>query len=185
MTFDGNAALQEALQEHGSERVITLRERVRNVLESMNWDADGSVHLIVRLVRDDEAMLSEIVAFYISSMAREARHAERGQMRIAASNPTPIDKTQRGHRVMALARGNALMLLDWRLPDGTRMRDATKPQLRKAAELQYKQGTTMVNDSKWYARVADNLKDDKTKVGSVLKEDMLRKLKEEASRAKR
>lgn len=90
-----------------------------------------------------------------------------------------------GHRVHALARGNAAMLMDFPLMDGTPLRNASKDAVRTNAEAYYEQADDMRWKSRWLALVAAKLPDGKKTVGQVLSEESLNKLRAEARNAKR
>jgi len=163
----------------------TLSEVAREELERAGWNVERAAHGMAARVKDDEQLLLRLLSEYLESVKDGRRVAERSAIRAAYAHQSH-DRSQRGDRVHALAAGNARMLMDWPLPDGTRLSDATREQVRKAAEGTYKQADTMRWDARWYALIAAKMPEGTTKhVRSLLDEATLFKLREKAKHAKR
>jgi hypothetical protein len=160
----------------------TLSEVAHEELERAAGNVARAAVNVCERLRESPHLLMALVNEYLVEVEANRRIAYRASIR-RYSNAVAKDDS---HRVMALARGNLRMLMDYPLPDkGTRLKDATKDQLRKFSEDQYRKGQTMCWDAKWYALIADRLPDDLKRVRDVLEETDLQKLREKAKHAKR
>ena len=93
--------------------------------------------------------------------------------------PPNYDAGGKGDRVAALAEGNAAMLMDFPLPGGKRLGEATADEVRTAAEFYSKQAGNMAHKARWLSMIAARVKDKTVK--DALTEKKLRELQKETA----
>jgi len=88
-------------------------------------------------------------------------------------------RTDSSERVVALAAGNLLSLMDFPLPGGKRLGDASRSEVSTAAEFYDRQAKDMAHKGRWLALIAQSVTDEQT-VGQALDENRLSELQTEA-----
>lgn len=160
-------------------------EAARDALAESKGNANRATAALTASAKEDAALLHALAALAISMASPDEGVAMRHQRRKAWTAPN-YDVGGNGHRVHALAAGNAMMLMDFPLMDGTPLRNATREEVRVNAEGYYKQASDMRWKSRWLALVASKIpqQDDKKTVGQALTESVLRELQEKAKHGK-
>lgn len=86
-----------------------------------------------------------------------------------ATRSSPSFEVRRGFAA-AVLRAKDVLLMDWEMGPGVRMKDATRPLLQKYAANNEAQSEVMHYRATWYRRVAALLPNDTTPVKAVLRE---------------
>lgn len=117
-------------------------------------------------------------ALYVASYEAVANVVRRDRAQIWAL--TPEDIARRRTQVEALASATAKSLLDFPLPGGKRLAEATREEVSVASEFYGAQARDMGRKSVWLRLVAQSLPDG-AKVGDALTASRLEELRAEAS----
>jgi hypothetical protein len=161
-------------------KLVGIEELAREVLAECGGDINKATDAIVRQAVADRSVLRLLAFAAVRSVASFNVRSKRSQIWTAPH----YDPGGNGHRVRALAAGNAAMLLDFPLMDRTPLRDASKEKVRENAETYYKQADDMNWKSRWLALIAARIPDGKS-VGECLDEAALCELRDKAKHAKR
>lgn len=149
--------MKNTLEQSAAEK---LTEIVRKV-DATDADLDKRVAALLRAVKRIPEVYAEMMAPHEVPAARlllrDSQRQERGAL---WARPTEPDA-----RVAALAAGNSL--LDFRLPSGIRLRNATADEVGAAADFYTKQAADMAWKAKWLGQIVGRIKKDKT-VGDCL-----------------
>lgn len=150
-------------------------------------DINKAAQLIVAAIAGDASMLQALALSYLQHVDFERidrKHSRESIVR-SINNANAPSAQDHARRVVALARSNVeMLLLDFALIGGKKLRDGTKKDLRDSAERYYAQGSDMTHKGRWLALVAAKVPEG-NKAGDVLKEEELRKLFEAARHAKK
>lgn len=145
-------------------------------------EAGGDVRRAADLLRDrameDRAFLDAHFGVLIRDAAYKAvAHCIRADRRVVWTTPQPTTQ-ERSAQVAALASGTAQTLLDFALPGGKLLRNATRAEVAEAASFYAKQARDMSWKSRWLDHVAQSLPDGK-RVADVLSPERLEELRQE------
>lgn len=160
------AALKTVPREESVSRLVS------DIMESSNFDKHVAVAKLRKIctrnaelrTRALDTGLWEMVSLYIRMDRRDTREAP----------PARPDNTD------GLVRMSKRCLMDYRLSDGTRLADARRPELEKAANWHETMERASAREAKWLRLIISKLPDDRTKVVSVLNEDGLLELRQVA-----
>jgi hypothetical protein len=145
--------------------------------------ADGDVMRATAIMVGKVTKDSVLYRVLMDPLVREACYAAltqacRRRRRTVWDVQPPSAETQR-NTVVDLARG--MTLLDFPLPGGLRLRDASRDDVAAAAEFYLNQASDMAVKGRWLRLVAQAVPG-KKKVGSVLSIERLEELKIEATK---
>jgi len=121
--------------------------------EGAQTNAEATERL-VQMMRDDPQLYREIVApFERDAASLAVQRAKISDRSYIWTRPTAPDD-----RVSALARTNAVTLLDMRLPSGIRLGDATADMVREAAEYYREAEAQMRGKAVFFEAVCKRIK---------------------------
>jgi hypothetical protein len=152
----------------------SLHEAARRALDASH-DQAGAVDRLVSAARRDKALREALLAPWEYQAAQHVIGALiRQDRRTIWSRPSAPDA-----RVAALSNAVSLSLLDFRLPGGKPLRDASAEDVSAAAGFYAEQAADMDAKARWLNAVAAALPDGAV-VGDALDVATLDKLREEA-----
>lgn len=141
--------------------------------------ADGDVKVATRAllaqVRKQRALRDALTEPLLEAACYQAVSAQMRQQRHRVWTPPNYSAGGNGARVIALATS----LLDFPLPGGRRLGEATRAEVAAAAELYRSYADDMGHKARWLALVAQSVPDG-GKVGEVLDEARLAELQKES-----
>ena len=120
-----------------------------------------------------EALAVPLVAGAVKQAVGEVIRQDRADV---WSGPSPEAGKR---RVKITARINNLLLMNFRLPTGKLLRDATAAEVKEAAMFYFKQGSDMMVKYRWLTAIAKAVPAGEI-VGKVLREKQLRTLRTKA-----
>ncbi len=131
---------------------------------------------LYRMVRRNPNFLRQIIKQWVYDTMREKGRKHRKLI---------WDRNEKGHqeamaRVQDLERAVAVNLMDFKLWDGTLLRDAVRPALKESSRRYESQARNMNWKADWLNLVAKNLPNDQVVVGKVLTEAKLRNMQTKA-----
>lgn len=138
---------------------INLYSLAADALDEKNGDVQKAVnYLRLRLNKDRallEIVLEEAVQFALSEKPRAASKATR--YNLVAS----VERAANRGSVVALSRGIAASLLDFRLPGGKKIKDANRSEIEADAEFYGRQASDMGHKARWLRLIAQSIPDGK------------------------
>ena len=156
--------------------VISVEAFAKSAMDGVDTYEEGAKRLLA-MARADPALMFALMKPYEVRAARIAvGRFGRDSRRKVWNRPTTTDSNA---RVVALVASNMAMLLDFPLPGGKPLRDATKDEVQDAANSYRTQAVDMVQKSAWLKLIAKNVPKGKT-VGETLDELALALFKEES-----
>lgn len=154
----------------------TLQDAVERAIKESGDDARAATTILLNEVKRNRKLREQLTEPLLRSACydriRSAFRVERKQIWFAPN----YDATQGSER--AKAHGEYL-LMQFRLPAGKRLSEATIEDLLEASEFYSKQASDMAHKGRWLDLIAKGLKKGKT-VGKQYNEATLRALQEEA-----
>lgn len=154
-----------------------ISQAARDALDKAGGDIAAAVDVMHRTMRSDRALYAAVMEPLERSACYEAIASIIRQSR-AKVWQAPNAAADTGGRILALVRH----LMDFPLPGGKRLADATKVDLVAAAEFYSKQAGDMAHKSRWLAAVAGKLGDSDV-VRTTLDEAALAALQKETEDA--
>lgn len=142
-------------------------------MEQANGDVIKATEILEDQARGDVAIWKVLTEGLLRNACYDACRAIcRSERKIIWESPN-YDAGGNGERI----KQHATTLMDWPLPGGMKMRDATKKDLMEAATFYSKQAAKMSAIAKWLDAVASKVKS-KT-VGQTLTDKQLMELRDE------
>lgn len=153
-----------------------IYELARESLDSAKGDELRALILMSARVRTDPMLFDCVVQIACKTCLDSIRIADnrRAWIDSATERSAAIDLTQRGMRARALIGEGARLLMDLRLPNGTRLGEAKRPDLDDAIDFYTKRIATEAHKVRWFKAIARRIGNDP--VERVLKEKDIRKL---------
>lgn len=157
----------------------TSREYAEEAMEQADGDVLEATAALEAMARNDVSVWQVLTEQLLKTACYDACRSICRSERRVIWNTTGSDAGGKGDRVKA--HGN--MLMDFPLPGGMKLRDATKQDLMDAAGFYERQAAQMTAVASWLSAIASKVKT-KT-VGDTLTEVQLRAIKdgERASKA--
>ena len=150
-----------------------FRSLAKSAMEQAGGNVQQASAILERMCHDDEAVWLAVTERVLKSACYDAvRYVCHEQRRAVWYSPN-YSKGGNGHRAIAHAR----TLMDWPLPGGKLLRDATASDLMEAALFYRKQSDQMARIALWLEAVAE--KTGKRKVENALSAEQLEELKGE------
>ncbi len=154
---------------------VSVEAAAKAAMQGEKSFEDGAKRLLT-MAREDAGLMAALMGPYESRAAYDAvRKGSRHLRRVIWDQSTTHAANG---RVGALVAANMAMLLEFPLPGGKPLRDATRDEVQDAADLYRKQAVDMVQKAAWLRLVAKNVPTGKT-VGETLDELALALFKEE------
>jgi len=157
------AALKHALGRMAFELASENRDKACGIVSQ--W-LTADFQLLQRTV-DKDLIARECVDDYLTSLRRP--------IKLAATN-------QSAARRDGAMRASVTILMRYHLRRGVKMENATRIHLREEITDHRKKGLNMLQHAAWCEHISNALPDDKTKVGTVLKESDLKRFLEKAQK---
>lgn len=189
MTFEQTAPVPEGkpIKPFVAPSPVTVHDLAKACFDAAQGDVKRAARIMERKVRAERALLSSLLEEFIRMTCTDAvAHVLRGSRRAIWNTPDQMppnyDAGGRGDRIKYLAASNRMMLMQFQLPGGKILGDATAPEVREAASFYGKQAKDMGHKSRWLELIAANVKKNKT-VRESLDESKLQELKRESDHA--
>lgn len=180
--MERSAPVERINQPNNEAEEITISGVARGCFDKSGGDIQKAARLMVKEFRRDEKLLMLFSEHCIRLTCVEAVKTICRSERRSTWLPPNYDAGGNGARVLALAKSNSEMLLDFPLWGGKKLRDATKDDVAESAAKWTAQGKDMMSKGRWLSLVASRVPEKKT-VGQALTETELRKLHKEATNA--
>lgn len=162
-------------QQPDAEAGPSIPEVARECLEKAGGDVRAAVPVMLARVKANRELRDALTAPLLSNACYDAIAQEcRVQRRHIWTAPNYAPGGN-GARVIALATS----LLDFPLPGGKRLADATRAEVAHAAEFYVSQAADMNHKGRWLRLVAQSVRDDQ-RVADALDETRLAELQKEA-----
>jgi hypothetical protein len=156
----------------------TLRDAAKAALLQAGGDVRRATDALAARAMDEPEFLKAHYAEIIRTASYDAvSGAIRAERAIVWNTPQPTTIERRA-QVTALASGTVRTLLDFPLPGGKRLGDATRGEVGEAADLYGSQARDMAWKARWLAHVAQSVPDGK-RVADVLTAERLEELRQE------
>lgn len=173
---DENQTVREELDGSALERQVNVAEACRRAMKDAKNYAEGARRLLEEM-RRDAALYNAVVGHMAYDAALKAIHAtmaaERRQIWQAVQRNAKPGIASEG--VEALAAANLERIFDYRLPNGLRLGDARRPEVRSARERAAKYAETYRRTQYWLLEIEACLDDDqKTVRESLTLNDIIR-----------
>lgn len=153
------------------------------IAQEMMLEADGDVleatAMLEELARQDVEVWQAVTDGLLRTACYDACRSICRSERRTIWHTSGYDAGGNGERI----KSHSSSLMEWPLPGGKRMRDATKQDLIDAAGFYAMQASQMAAVSDWLGRVASKVKS-KT-VGETLTDKQLRTLRDDTSASQR
>ena len=157
----------------------TAREIAQEIMEQAEGDVLTATELLEAFARQNVQVWQAVTESLLRTACYDACRAIcRGERRVIWNAPG-YDAGGGGERVKA----HSASLMDWPLPGGKKLRDATKKDLLDAAGFYSMQASQMAAVSTWLECIAAKVKA-KT-VGETLTDTQLRKLRDDTAGSER
>jgi hypothetical protein len=159
---------------------IVISEEAVSVLTEAKGDLPKAVDLFVARVHRDRELRDVLTEPLLRTACYQALiqvHRSRRKAIWYSSQPSAERETA---RVIALAGGTIASLLDFPLPGGKRLRDATGSEITAAAEFYHSQASDMALKARWLRLVGQSIPHDEV-AGKYVTEDELNRIREEVS----
>ena len=153
---------------------VNVREAARTAVQGAESVNDATDRLLA-MARGDASLMEAMMQPYARIAARTHVRYEMRDKRAKIWREQTVQPAN--DRVGALVRSNMAMLMDFPLPGGKPLRDATRDEVSDAANSYRKQAVDMAQKSAWLKLVAENVPKGKT-VGETLDELSLALFKE-------
>lgn len=159
--------------------MATATELAQEAMQAANGDVLEATAILEQKARGDMDVWRALTDGLLKKACYDAcRGICRTERRIIWNAPN-YDAGGNGERIKA----HSSTLMDWPLPGGMKLKDATKADLIAAAEFYAKQAANMQSISNWLNQIAKKVKN-KT-VGDSMTDDQLRKLRDDTGTSKR
>lgn len=153
-----------------------MQETINEIIQTAADVAEATQELMDAAKNNHELYVYLTEPFLQQACYNVVRSRYRSERRQLWTAPN-YDQGGNGHRV----REHARSLLDFPLPNGKRLRDATRADLLEAAEFYGKQAANMTAKAEWLQRVADII--GRKRVENALSEQQLQALRVECEAA--
>ena len=164
----------------------SLQERLDELASDSLRKHDGNIDLARKSMKAallcNQVLLSDLldeVVYSATDNSIRNRHRDNNAQAFNSVIRESIKSTKAAQTAMIQSAVRTL-LMDVVLGNGSRLRSAVRPELRREADFHYKQSRTMSIKAAFFAAIAQKLPNDKTPVEKVLTEDDLRNLFNEA-----
>jgi len=147
-----------------------MQEKIRSIIESAT-DVSEASRMLEEEARKDADLYNHLTEPFLARACYDAVRTEYQSERKQIWTAPNYTEGGNGHRVKEHAR----TLLDFPLPNGKRMRDATKADLLEASEFYRKQAADMARKARWLEQVAESV--GKKKVGNALSAEDLEQMR--------
>lgn len=143
-----------------------LGDIARDCLKEASGDTRKAIAAMTEVLMKNRPLLQELIAPIVLSVAQ----AKVRQANIDARRHI-IDRSPDGRRrMLALAGGLKVAMLDFPLSGGLLLRDATRQEVSDQAAMYEKSGSDMLRKSRWLMAIAQSIPDQK-KVEDVITEE--------------
>ena len=156
----------------------SVAETARECLEKAGGDVRKATPLMVERVKASRVLRDALTAPLLSNACYDAISAECRQQRRHVWTPPNYTADGNGARVIALATS----LLDFPLPGGKRLAEASRGEVAQAADFYATQAADMSHKGRWLRLVAQSVREDQ-RVADALDELRLAELQKEAANA--
>lgn len=159
---------------------MTLYDLAAEVMDDADGNLDRATERMVASLQADPRLFRDLVMPVLLTLCRNACRDVQRRLRgdiVAAVRPD----TMQGYEAAEAADRRAL--LEFPLPSGIKIAEATKADLADAIGFYYRQARDMMRKRQWFVLLQDRLPDEHKRVGDVLTERELEALYREASRA--
>ncbi len=158
------------------------QQRPAPSLVTRAWnDSDGTIEDAIGILFDyagrDKTFISEHLPALLKAWCRDEISGLVGAIRLKAWRPPNMSETGNGARLRAAFK---MTLLDFPLPGGKRLGDASAQDVRDGATHYALLAADTAHKARWLFKVADAVPDDEM-VSQVLTDTDLRKMQEETS----
>jgi hypothetical protein len=144
------------------EKTNILADAIASAWDGADSNEQAAANLLAAMKRD-----TALYAAAMHPVEREIAQRLVGQHKRAARNYIWSRPSQPDNRVAALARSNAVTLLDMRLPSGKRLGEATRAEVMEAAAEYRAAKEYHASKERFFNAVADKVADGK-RVADVL-----------------
>lgn len=174
------AGLQEAIEAAHSEpegrpALSPVSQAAVEALVGADGDVKAATAVLLKKVRQSRQLRDALTEPLLEQACYNAITAQCRRQRRQIWTPPNYEAGGNGDRVIALARS----LLDFPLPGGRRLGEATRDEVVDAARFYAAQADDMTHKARWLARVAEALSDAQC-VADALDEARLAELQKEA-----
>lgn len=161
--------------------IDSLTDAARIALATADGEVRRATDLLYERAMTDQAFLDH----HFREAIRTACYAAvsgcvRQERRAVFAMPQPTSPERRA-QINALASGSIRSLMDFPLPGGKRLGDATRGEVSEAADAYGKQARDMAWKSRWLGHIAQSLPDGK-RVADVLTDERLEELRAEVGK---
>lgn len=156
----------------------TATEYAQDAMTQADGDVLEATAALEEMARDDMSVWQVLTENLLKSACYDACRGICRSERRVIWHTTGSDKGGNGERV----KSHAATLMDFPLPGGKRLRDATKDDLIEAAGFYDRQAAQMASVAEWLTGIARKVRG-KT-VGESMTEDQLRSMKDGQQRDK-
>lgn len=158
---------------------MNANELATQAMEQCDGDVLKATEYLEQTARKDVGVWKALTEGLLRNACYDAcRGICRSERRIIWNSPN-YSAGGNGERV----KQHAETLMDWPLPGGMKLRDATKKDLLEASTFYQKQASKMAAISGWLGAIANKVKT-KT-VGETLTDEQLRKLRDDTAGSER
>jgi hypothetical protein len=152
---------------------MKVQEAAQLAMERADNEVQAATAILEDMACNDPDLYNALLSPFLNVAAYEACRALCRQQRQKIWTAPNYDQGGNGHRVL----DHAMSLMDFPLPGGKRLRDATKADLEEASSFFAKQAADMSHKARWLSAIASKVKGKKT-VADVFDADSLAKLRE-------
>ncbi len=143
---------------------ITVADAARKAMEGTATTAEAAKRLYEAAQADPELYRKVMAPFEMSACMDAINMVRRNERAAIWAAPQKESKPNTSPKVMA--RANSYTLLDFPLPGGLRLADATKADLVEAAKVYRTQANDMARKANWLEAIAGKI--GKKRVGNAL-----------------
>lgn len=161
--------MSEAAKKLEPDQELTLASMAREAFEEQDGNAQLAAEVVTQRLHADRKLLRRVVDREIENIAKFYADSKR------RSDNHSIVRASGRNAVVALADGLSRGFLDWRLSDGSRLRDANRQRVVACSDQYQSLADSNGRNARWLRMVAQGMADGIV-VGDVYTEERLREL---------